>query len=63
MFGLIESLTKATIATALLPVGVAVDIVSLPASAENGRPAFDVSGALLGALASNVSNAVEPERR
>ena len=60
MFGMLEKLTKATVAVVLTPVAVVVDVVSLPAtSMDHRRGAFDNTSELLRAAAKNVKEAVE----
>jgi hypothetical protein len=58
MFG---KLLKAAVGVALSPVALAVDIVTLPASAENPRSgAFDRTAKMLSDAGKNVSDAVKP---
>ena len=53
-------LVKAATAVALSPVALVVDIVTLPASAEDPRRgAFDRTAALLDSAGKNVSKAVK----
>jgi hypothetical protein len=61
MFGILEKLTKATIAVALSPVALAVDIVTLPLSAENGDDAFGRTGKLLDSAGDNIKKAVSSD--
>ena len=60
MFGILGNLTKAVVAVALTPVAVAVDIVTLPASAERGEDhPFGRTAALLDSAGKSVSKAIE----
>jgi hypothetical protein len=59
MFGILEKLTKATIAVALSPVALAVDLATLPISADNGDAhPFGRTGKLLGSAGDNIKKAV-----
>lgn len=59
MFGIIGNLTKAAVAVVLSPVAVVVDIVTLPASAEDPRRGpFDRTAGLLDAAGEAVTKAV-----
>jgi len=62
MFGLLTNLTKAAVATALVPVAVVADIVSIPASScdPNSEP-FKHTSNILGAASECVMKAVKPE--
>jgi hypothetical protein len=60
MFGMLEKLTKATVAVALTPIAVVVDVVSLPAtSMDLKRGAFDNTEKLLKSAAQNVEDALK----
>jgi len=62
MFGMLEKLTKATVAVALSPVALAVDIVTLPVSAENGEPhPFGRTEKLLDSAGDNIKKAVSSD--
>ena len=62
MFGILSNLTKAAVAVALMPVAIAVDIVTLPASAERGDDhPFQRTGDLLNAAGKNISKAVDDD--
>lgn len=60
MFSLLSNLTKAAVSVALSPVALAVDIVTLPASAEDPkRGAFDRTAKLLDAAGSAIVKATK----
>lgn len=64
MFGILGNLTKAVVAVALTPVALAVDIVTLPASAERGENhPFGRTGDLLNAAGKNISKAVDGDAK
>lgn len=59
MFSIIKNLTQAAVAVALSPVALAVDIVRIPVSAENGDDhPFQATGSLLNSAAKSVKKAV-----
>jgi hypothetical protein len=56
---MLGKLLKAAVAVTLSPVALVVDIVTLPASAEDYRKGpFDRTGALLKAAGENITDAV-----
>ena len=58
--GIFKSLIKASAAVVLTPVGMAVDVVRLPVSAERGEAhPFGYTERLLKAAAGNVKNAAD----
>jgi len=60
MFGLIGNLAKAAVAVALTPVALAVDIVTIPASAERGEDhPFQRTGNLLNSVGDSVKKSLE----
>ena len=59
MFGILGNLTKAVVAVALTPVAVAVDIVTLPASAERDEHPFGRTAKLLNSVGENVKKATD----
>jgi len=60
MFGIITNLTKAAVAVALSPVAVAVDIVRLPITAEEGADhPFQATGSLFNSAAKSVNKAID----
>lgn len=61
MFGMLTNLTKAALAVAVSPVALAVDIVTLPASAGSNNGPFDRTTAVLGAAGDAVTKAIKPE--
>ena len=62
MLGMLGNLAKAATAVALSPVALAVDIVTLPASADSqSRGPFDRTAGLLNAAGDAVSKAVKPD--
>ena len=64
MFGMIESLAKAAVATVATPVALAVDIVKIPVTAgELNKGPFDNTSAMLKAVGDNVSDAVKPNSK
>jgi len=63
MFGVLESLAKAAVATVATPVALVVDVVTLPDSAMDlNKGPFDRTGKMLDAIGENLSNAVEPKK-
>ena len=57
---ILKALAKAAAATVLTPVGVVVDVVRLPVSAERGAPhPFGYTERLLKAAAGNVKHATD----
>lgn len=61
MFGLLGSLAKAAVGVVVAPVALAVDIVTLPASAsELHRGPFDRTAKVLDSIGENIKDAVEP---
>jgi hypothetical protein len=64
MFEMLGNLAKAAVSVAVAPVALAVDIVTLPASAEDPhRGAFDRTAALLDNAGDCVKAAVTPEQK
>lgn len=63
MFGMLENLAKAAIATAAAPIAAAVDVVTLPASAHEGKDAFHRTEAMLGAVGRNITQAITPDKK
>lgn len=62
MFGMLEKLTKATVAFALSPVALAVDIVTLPASAYRGDShPFGRTEKLLDSAGENIKKSISPD--
>jgi len=62
MFGILSSLTKATIGVALTPVAILADVVTLPASAEDPYAGpFDKTAKLFDNIAENFNKALEVE--
>lgn len=62
MFGTLTNLTKAAVAVAVSPVALAVDIVTLPASAESvNRGAFDRTAKCFKQAGKALDAAVAPE--
>lgn len=59
MFDTLTKLTKAAVAVTLSPVALAVDIVTLPVSAENGDEPFKRTEKLLSSAGENVSKALK----
>lgn len=60
MFGLLSGLTKAAVSVALTPVALVVDVVTLPASAEDYRKGpFDNTAALLKNAGKQVGEAIK----
>lgn len=58
--GIFKSLTKAAAAVVLTPVGVAVDVIRIPVSAERGEPhPFGYTERFLKAAAGNVKSAAD----
>ena len=62
MFGILGNLTKAAVAVALSPVALAVDVVTLPASADNGDSPFKRTEKLLGAAGENIVEATKIDK-
>ena len=60
MFGFIESLAKTALNVVVAPVAVAVDIVTLPASAMNGTPAFGATEKVIDNIKANAAAVLEP---
>ena len=60
MFGIFESLVKATVSVVTIPVAVVADVVTLPASAYNGSDAFERTGGACGDLLDNLKDATRP---
>jgi hypothetical protein len=58
MFGMLESLTKSIVATALTPVALAVDIVTLPMSATDGDKPFSNTESLIDSAKDNFNKAI-----
>lgn len=62
MFSMLSKLTKATVAVALSPVALVVEIVTLPASScDYTRGPFDRTAKLLDSAGRNVVKAVKAE--
>lgn len=60
MFSLLSNIAKATVAVAVAPVALAVDIVTLPASADDfNRGAFDRTEKMLDAAGKAITDAVK----
>jgi hypothetical protein len=55
---MLKKLLKAAVAVTVSPVALAVDILTLPESADSGRHPFSRTGKLLGRAGKNVSGAV-----
>lgn len=63
MFGTLANVVKAGVALAASPVALVADIVTLPSTAYDGKPAFGRTGKMLDAAGSCISEAVKPERK
>jgi hypothetical protein len=59
MFDLLSNLTKAAVNVAISPVALAVDLVTLPLSAENGDDAFERTSDRLAAAGKNIKKALD----
>lgn len=60
MFSMLSNLTKAAVSVALAPVVIVVDVVTLPATADDPRKgAFDNTAKLLSNAGECISKAVE----
>lgn len=59
MFKLIGNLTKAAVAVTLAPVALAVDVVRLPVSAEDGSDPFKRTSYMLKQAGRNVKDAID----
>lgn len=61
MFGLLEGLVKTALNVVVLPVAVAVDVVTLPASAmDPHKGAFDHTAKIVENIGDNMKSALEP---
>ena len=58
MFSFITSIAKAATAVVVAPVALVVDVVTLPSTALEGKPAFGRTGSMLDAVGSNIKDAV-----
>lgn len=47
MFGLLTDLTRSALAVAVAPVALVADVVTLPATAYEGKPAFGTTESVL----------------
>jgi hypothetical protein len=61
MFGMLTNLSKAIVSVAIAPVALVVDIVTLPASAENNSGPFDRTTKLLDNAGECIKEAVKKE--
>jgi len=62
LFDALTNVTKAVVAVAVSPMALAVDIVTLPASADDfNKGPFDRTGKLLSTAGECISKAVEPD--
>lgn len=59
IFRLLEGLTKTVLNVAVLPVAAAVDIVTLPATALDNKPAFGTTEKVVGNIADNLKKVLE----
>jgi hypothetical protein len=59
--GIFKSLVKATVAVAVTPVAIAVDLVKLPATADSNKHPFQHTKEMAKAAADNLKNAVDPD--
>lgn len=60
MLGLLSGLTKAAVSVALTPVALVVDVVTLPATADDFRRGpFDSTSALLKSAGDQVAKAIK----
>jgi len=60
MFGLLNNLAKAAVATVVTPVAVVADVVRLPVTADNNSSAFELTEKSLEGIAKNLSKAIDP---
>jgi len=60
MFGMLESLAKATVAVVVTPVAVVADVVTLGGSLNDKDKPYTAQA--LEAVAENLSDAINPER-
>lgn len=63
MFGMLESLTKATVSVAVAPVTAVVDAVMIPVDASEDGEVFQRTKSTLNNAAENFNDAVKPEAR
>lgn len=61
LFSTLTNVAKAGIAVAVSPVAVVADILTLPSSAYDNRPAFGRAGKLFDAAGKCIAAAVKPE--
>lgn len=62
MFGLIENLAKAAVSVAVAPVALVVDVVKLPATAYDNKPAFGNTQRMLSNAGDCFNEATRPKR-
>jgi hypothetical protein len=60
MFGVLESLAKATVAVAVTPIAVVADVVTLGGELVDKRTSF--TGDALNAAAENIGKAIDPRK-
>jgi hypothetical protein len=60
MFDILANVVKAGVAVVASPVALVADIVTLPSTALDGKPAFGRTGKMLGAAGDCISEAVRP---
>lgn len=58
---MLTNLIKAAASVALAPVAVVADVLTLPSTAHDGKPAFGLTGALLKNAGQCVTQAVKPK--
>lgn len=59
---LFSNLLRACLAIAAAPVAAVADVLALPGTAYDGKPAFGRTGALLGAAGEAFTTAIKPEK-
>lgn len=60
MFGMLESLAKATVSTVLVPVAIVKDTVGIPFDAANGGDPYADSKKVIKNVKDNLSDATRP---
>lgn len=61
MFDILTNVLRAGVAVVVTPVAVVADIVTLPASAYDDKPAFGHTSAVLGAAGDCIKAAITPK--
>ena len=60
---MLTNLIKAAVSVAVTPAAVIADVLTLPASAHDGKATFGRTAQLLNNAGANVQSAIEPSRR